>query len=193
MPEPEIDEVTLRRAARGDASAARRFVLRYQDLVFATASRVLGRGAPDVADVSQESFLRAFRALDSFDPRGPARPSTWLATIVTRAALDAVRRRRAALPLEEAREVHDEVARNPEQALEHAQRSEQLARALEALDADQRATLVLRVEHGLSYEDVARALGVEVGTVKSRLSRARAALAAAVGDHPRTREHHGRA
>src|SRR5690349_5667801 len=92
--EPEIDEVTLRRAAAGDRRAAERFVARYQRLVWETAARVLGRASEDVKDVAQETFVRALPALSGFDPRGSARVSTWLATIAARIAIDAVRRGR---------------------------------------------------------------------------------------------------
>src|SRR5262245_9009014 len=88
----ELDEVTLARAKRGDERACRAFVETYQRQVFALISRLLGR-QPLVEDLAQETFLRAFRALASFDPRGPARLSTWLLTIASRLALDELRRR----------------------------------------------------------------------------------------------------
>ena len=179
----EIDELTLRRAARGDRDAATSFVRRYERLVFSTAARVLGAGSPDVADVAQETFLRALPALAGFDPVGSARVSTWLSTIAARVAIDASRRRRNVVSLDEARGCVDE-APSPDAATDEAARRARLKDAMERLGADQRAAMVLRVEHELSLEEIARALGVEVGTVKSRLARAKAALSRALlGEH----------
>lgn len=193
MAEPELDEVTLRLAGRGDRAAAQRLVERYQALVFATARRVLGPGSPDVPDVAQDAFLRALAALPEFDPRGSARLSTWLATIATRLALDVARRRRPVVSLDLAREERDPAQRDPGEVLDEARRRARLCAAMDKLAPDQRAAMVLRTEHGLPYEDVARIMGVEVGTVKSRLSRARAALLAAVGESDGSdaaRQHH---
>src|SRR5687768_15947133 len=93
---PELDELTLVRAQRGEDAACRALVTRYQRDVFALLSRLLGpagmRGL--VEDLAQETFLRAFRALPGFDRGGPARLSSWLLTIATRLALDELRRRR---------------------------------------------------------------------------------------------------
>src|SRR6476620_11146051 len=144
----ELDEATLRRAMRGDAQACRRFVERYQSLVHALAYRVLGRASADAADVAQESFLRAFDALATFDPRGP-RVSTWLATITTRVSIDHVRKRRTVVSLDEIRNAPEPDARDPEERLDEARRRERLARALERLAPEQRAAMVLRVEHDL--------------------------------------------
>jgi RNA polymerase sigma-70 factor (ECF subfamily) len=180
MPEPELDEHTLRLAAGGDPVAARRLVERYQRMVFALAARVLGRGSPDVADTAQETFLRVFAALATFDTQRDARVSTWIATITTRVAIDAARRRRPVIPIERARDYADASLRDPGEQLDEVRRDARLAIAMERLAPDQRAAMVLRIEHEMSLEDIARALRIEVGTVKSRLARARAALLAAV-------------
>src|SRR5580704_4850619 len=90
--EPELDRAVLARCRAGDARAFRVFVERYQRPVFACLSRIVGRG-PQVEDLAQEVFVRAWRAMPGFDPDGPAKPSTWLLTIAARAALDARRRR----------------------------------------------------------------------------------------------------
>jgi RNA polymerase sigma-70 factor (ECF subfamily) len=183
MPEPELDEITLRLASRGDRAACKRLVERYQALVFSVVARVLGTSSHDVPDAAQEAFLRAFGALGEFDPKGPSKLSTWLATIATRVALDLVRKRRPVVPLDAARDARDHAVRDPGEVLDEGRRRARLAAAMERLAPEQRAAVVLRVEHELSYEETARALGVEVGTVKSRLARARQALLAAVGEH----------
>ncbi len=176
------DEVTLRRAMRRDPAACRALVEGHQALVFSVAARVLGRSSADLADVAQESFARAFQSLDAFDPAGPARFSTWLATLATRVAIDHARRARNVIPLDAIRDTHEAPHEDPGDALDAARRRARLAAAMERLAPDQRAAMLLRTEHDMSYEDIAAALGVEVGTVRSRLSRAKAVLLEALGE-----------
>lgn len=172
--EPELDDLSLARARRGDAAACRALVKRYQRPVFALCSRMLGpagRGAL-VEDTAQETFLRVFRALPGFKPGGSARLSTWILTLATRVCIDELRKRPPpdALPdVVVARERADA-------GLEARLLGDVLGRALSSLPADQRAVFLLRAYHELSYEEIAAAVSIEVGTVKSRLSRAKAAL-----------------
>lgn len=173
----EIDDLVLLRAQRGDAAASRALVERYQRPVFALLSRMLGPRAP-VEDLAQETFLKAFRALPGFDRSGTARLSTWLLTIASRLAIDELRRQGAPeepvddqLPDERALGSFDRTA------LQRA-----LIRAVGQLSPEQRAAFLLREAHGLSYQEIALALGLELGTVRSRLSRAKAALRAALED-----------
>jgi RNA polymerase sigma-70 factor, ECF subfamily len=183
-PQPELDDFTLARAQKGDPTAWQALVQRYQRPVFAALSRILGpAGKGNVCeDLAQETFLRAFRALPAFEANGPARLSTWLLTIATRLALDEVRRR--GFPLEEPKAA--EQVRSPLDA-DHATAVRLLARTLgeaaEKMGAQQRAVLVLHAFHGLAHQEIAAILGVEVATVKSRLSRARALLRQAMGEH----------
>jgi RNA polymerase sigma-70 factor (ECF subfamily) len=169
----EIDDRTLRLAAAGDRDAARTLVETYQDRVFALASRMLaGRGRATVEDAAQDTFLQVFRRLGAFRPGGPARLSTWILTIAARRSIDELRRQRPALiaDLEPAGD-----ARGDERAI----RRELVAaieRALRDLSPELRAAFLLREYHGLHYAEIASALAIDLGTVKSRLSRARAAL-----------------
>lgn len=172
-PPTELDELTLRRAARGEADAARRLVELYQVRVFALVSRMLaGRGRAAVEDAAQDTFLHVFRRLGGFDPGGPARLSTWILTIAARRAIDELRRPRPSL-LPELDRAGD--SRADDRAIRR-----ELAQAIEAalhdLSPELRAAFLLREYHGLEYAEIAEALGVELGTVKSRLARARAAL-----------------
>ena len=89
----ELETETLEACRTGDPKALRRFVVRYEPVVFAFLSRTLGPG-PHVEDLAQEVFLKAFRAVTRFVPDGPARASTWLLTIATRVAIDARKRKR---------------------------------------------------------------------------------------------------
>jgi RNA polymerase sigma-70 factor (ECF subfamily) len=193
MPPPDLDDLTLRRAALRDPAACRAVVGRYQGLVFAVAARVLGAGSPDLADVAQEAFLKMFAALGRFDPRGPARFPTWLATIATRVAIDhARRRRRTVIPLDAIRDSAAALGGDPGEVLDADRRRARLAAAMAALGPDQRAAMLLRAEHDLSYEAIATALGIEVGTVRSRLARAKAALREAVGERDEAEVIHDR-
>ncbi len=169
----ELDELTLTRAQRGEETACRALVLRYERPVFALLSRLLGVSHPDLGDLAQETFLRAFRALPSFDRRGPARLSTWLLTIAARLGLDELRRRPT--------EPLDDQLPAPHRTDAGSMRPA-LLRAIARLSPDQRTAFLLREAHDLSYEEIAAALGIELGTVKSRIARAKEALRAALED-----------
>ena len=176
----ELDGAVLAAAQRGEAAACRALVETYQARVFAVVGRTLGPGRESrVEDVCQDCFLRVFRAIGRFDPAGPAKLSTWILTIATRLCFDEMRRDRVAHePLA------DEVDGAPGSdavAIERALRR-RVESALAGLPPDLRATFVLRVTAELSIEETARVLGVDEGTVKSRLSRAREKLRVAVGE-----------
>lgn len=175
---PELDPVTLARARRGSASAFRALVALYEGRVFALVARVLGaRRRAHIEDTAQETFVKIHRGLRAFDPRGPARLSTWILTIATRTAVDVVRREKlevVALP-EGLPSDTDIEART---ALR--ERAFRVEAALAELTPEHRAILALRAFHDLDYPEIADALGLNVGTVKSRLARARVALRAAM-------------
>jgi RNA polymerase sigma-70 factor (ECF subfamily) len=175
----ELDELTLVRAQRGEDPACRMLVETYQRPVFALLFRVLGPArAFLVEDLAQETFLRAFRALAAFDRAGPARLSTWILTIATRLALDELRRR----PVEPSALPPPAPPPRADEAAERRSVGDAIARAVGALQPEYRAAFVLREMHELSYEEIAGALAIDVGTVKSRLSRARAALREALAE-----------
>jgi len=177
----ELDELTLRRAQRGDGDAFRQLVVCYQDRVFALLSRLLhGRGQAVVEDIAQDTFLQVFRALESFAPLGPARLSTWVLTIATRRAIDELRRK-ANAPAPPLPELSS--GQRADAELERARLGRAIAEAVSGLTADHRAAFVLREYHGFAYDEIARALDIDVGTVKSRLSRARRALREALAHH----------
>jgi RNA polymerase sigma-70 factor (ECF subfamily) len=170
-----LDELTLRRAQRGEEPAWRALIERYRVPVHAVIWRLLaGRQRHRVEDLVQETFVRVLRALPEFDPAGPASLTTWMLTIAARLALNEQRRpEHAALT--------DEPAASGERADAGAERK-RLAAAIQAgvaqLPAIQRAVFVLREYHDLDYAEIAEVLEVDIGTVKSRLSRARSALRA---------------
>jgi RNA polymerase sigma-70 factor (ECF subfamily) len=171
-----FDELMLRRAQRGDERAWRDLVARYQQPVHALIWRLFaGRARHRVEDLVQETFVRVLRALPDFDPAGPASLSTWMLTIATRLALNELRRpEHASLdaqpePVGGARADADS---------ERARIGAAIAAGVAALPDAQRAVIVLREYHGLEYRDIASVLELDLDTVKSRLSRARAALRA---------------
>ena len=179
----EIDDLTLARAQRGEASACRELVGRYQRAVFSLLGRMMWKSGREglVEDLAQETFLKAFRALPQFSPSGTARLSTWILTIATRLALDELRKaggREA--PLDEAAQVAG--AGDPERAADRRFVERALVAAIGRLSPEQRAVVILREVHELEYDELARILEVDVGTVKSRLSRARALLREALGE-----------
>jgi len=176
----ELDDLTLMRAKGGDNSARGALVQRFQRPVYALVSRMMV-GHPDdmVEDLAQESMVKVLQGLRRFDPRGRARLSTWILTITTRTCIDALRRMRPVNPPNVAVEVKDESA-DPEQLTASRLLARQVAAAMAQLSPEHRGVLVLRAYHDLDYPEIAHALELEIGTVKSRLSRARKALNALV-------------
>lgn len=187
-PPDEFDELTLARAQRGDARARRDLVVRYQRPVFALLSRMLHArpGCPPVEDLAQETFLKVFRALPGFDRRGPARLSTWILTIASRLAIDELRRRRPEVaPIDPHAEPASPVAADAD--AERTRLGDVLRRAIDDLPPEYRAAFLLREYHELEYAEIAENLQIDLGTVKSRLSRARAALRRALEEVYRAR------
>ncbi|MBS1118757.1 MAG: polymerase sigma factor, sigma-70 family [Deltaproteobacteria bacterium] len=174
----EIDDLTLARAQQGDAAAFRVLVETYQDAVFALVWRFLGRHAQlaVVEDVAQVAFLGIFRSLPRFRIQGEARLSTWILTIAARTALK--ERRGDPRPTVQVDELAEVLAStdSSDQGVDHRAFVEALGRALAALAPPYRAAFLLREYHGFEYEEIATALEIDLGTVKSRLSRARSQL-----------------
>lgn len=126
----------------------------------------------DAEDVVQEACLRAFRALGSFHPGNDGR--AWLLTIVRNTAWNSLRRNRRHEPLAESDFI--ETSLDPEAELIRRADVESVRRALEELPPEYREVIVLREMESLSYRQIADVIGAPIGTVMSRLSRARAAL-----------------
>lgn len=169
-------------AGRGDQAAFGALVERYQAMAYSLAYRMTGC-AEDAEDLTQEAFLNAWRGLARF--QGQSSFSTWLYRLTANACIDFLRRekRRASLSMtldgeeddDRQTEVPDE-RWSPERELEKNEARAALDRGLAALSPDHRAVLLLREVQGLSYAEIAQALELEEGTVKSRIARARLAL-----------------
>ena len=166
----------------GDGSAFEEIVRAYEKNVYNLALRMTA-SREDALDLSQEAFLKAYSSLHTF--RGESKFSVWLYRIVSNTCLDflRVRARRNETSLEREdedgetamREIPDE-SLSPERLLERKLTRESVQRALMSLPEDQRKILLLREIEGLSYEEIARVLSLESGTVKSRIFRARRKL-----------------
>lgn len=173
----------IERCKRGDLGAFNELVRRYEKQVYNFAYR-LTNNYDDANDVAQEAFLRAYNAIGSF--RGDASFSTWLFRITTNVFLDDRKRAKAHphssldeyMELDEssvARQVEDP-APGPQTLTEEAERGKILNDAISSLPDYQRAMVVLYHTQQKSYEEIAEMMDLPIGTVKSRLNRARLAL-----------------
>ncbi len=184
----ELDSATIAQSRRGDAAAFRRLVEHYQDRVFALCTALAGADAEDVA---QETFVRVHAALPSFDVGRDEKLSSWLLTIARRLCADRARnfKRQQALRL---RIVPNEPRPGADDALDDVRKKATLRAAVAALPEEQRAVVALRAWDELEYEAIAAVEGVPVGTVRSRLARAKQALRRALGlDDEDDEERHG--
>ncbi len=177
---PNADARLIARAQRGDLEAFDELVGRHQSKVYTVAFRLLNE-VEAAQDCAQDAFIRAYHSLGNF--RGDSLFSTWLYRIVTNLCLDELRRRKPTESLSQADD--DEVdplerladtRPNPEQSLLRKERQRAVQRAIRSLDDHHRTVIVLYDLQGQSYEDIAATLGLTLGTVKSRLNRARLAL-----------------
>lgn len=169
-----IEADLLAKARRGNLFAFEEIVKRYQRRVYGIAYRIVRRH--DVADdVAQEAFIRAFKALETFDVARPFGP--WICRIAANLAVNHTRSPEAREdPLPEGHLETPAVAPGPLDGVLEGEARAVLAAAMDRLPAEQRAVFVLRVVEELSYKEIAEALDISIGTVMSRLSRAREKL-----------------
>lgn len=180
MPTPPADENALiARAKRGNLDAFNTLVLRYQDSAFSLAYRLLGDSSL-AADAAQDGMIAAYRRLDTY--RGGSFRA-WLLKIVANRCYDELRRRQRHPSVSIERPTDDDdpepleiadASATPEEIAQQRELQRAIQRCIGALTDDQRVVLVLSDVEQLSYEDIADQVGTQLGTVKSRLSRARA-------------------
>ncbi len=179
QPEAGALDQTLEAAQRGDVAAFNVLVQAFQRQVYNVCYRTLGN-SEDAADASQDAFVSAFRGLKSFKGSASGLRS-WLLRIAVNVCYDQVRRkqRRPAESLD-AQQDHEisivDPAQGPEQHSLGAETARHIQEAIDQLPPEQRLAVVLCDVQGLSYDEAADVMAVELGTVKSRLSRARAQL-----------------
>jgi RNA polymerase sigma-70 factor (ECF subfamily) len=177
------EAVLISRARRGDVAAFEELISAYERKVYNLAYRMCGE-REDAADLAQEALVRAFRAIGRF--REQSQFSTWLYRIVVNVCLDHQRSRKRhptvsldePMPGEDGDLTRQIVADTPDPQAHYEQLETQMAvqRAISRLSADHRTVVVMRDIQDMAYEDIAAALGLALGTVKSRLNRARQAL-----------------
>jgi len=172
----------VRRCLAGDEKAYRELVERYQGQVYSLSLRMVRR-AEDAEDLTQETFVRMFRALARYDPERPF--AAWLFTIASRLCIDHIRRRKVSpISLTQRERESDEEYEievedpglKPDEAAVHSEESERTSALIESLPPHYRIVVLLRHVQDLSYEEIAEALHLPLGTVKARIHRARALL-----------------
>ena len=173
------EQILIARVREGDLASFNSLVLTYQDAVFTVAYRIMG-DEMSAADAAQDTFITAYRRLETYKG-GNFR--AWLLKITTNTCYDALRylKRRPATPLDDLAggEYDDgppiaDPAITPEQAAQDSELSAAIQDCINALSVDQRIALVMSDVEDYSYQEIADTAGVQIGTVKSRLSRARA-------------------
>lgn len=179
---PEQEKKAIQRVRAGDTDAFEALVRAHEKTVYNIALRMLGN-PQDAEDAAQEAFLKAYHSLDALQSEN--RFSVWLYRIVSNVCLDQLsarkRRKETSVTVEndegelEELEVPDERF-SPERLLDRKLTREAVQRGLSELSDEARSILLLREIRGLSYEEIGRALGLEPGTVKSRIFRARKKL-----------------
>lgn len=193
MTQSPEDRCLIEACRAGQTEAFGVLVRRYQDRLYPTLLRLTGR-AEDASDLLQDAFLRAYERLDRFG--GESSFYTWIYRIAVNLALSDRRRRKVAgrspLPLsEDGPEPADDPSQSdPTLPLERAEREGLIQAALDGLHPDHRAVVVMNHLDGLRYEEIAEMLQIPVGTVRSRLHRAREILRdrlAAILDEPPAR------
>ncbi|NLJ72905.1 MAG: sigma-70 family RNA polymerase sigma factor [Syntrophomonadaceae bacterium] len=181
----ELEEQLVKRSLQGDTIAFEQLVIQYQNKIYALSYRYMGN-EEDAYDMTQEAFLKAYRSLRTF--KGDSSFGTWMYRVATNVCLDELRRRkRRIMPLsldepvattdgdELAKELPD-TSLTPDIIYEQKEFSEYIQSLLNEMKADHKSVIVLRDIMELSYEEMAEVLNCSLGTVKSRLSRARNTL-----------------
>ncbi|MEW5879840.1 MAG: RNA polymerase sigma factor RpoE [Pseudomonadota bacterium] len=184
MSDREIDRQLVERVQRGDKRAFELLVAKYQRKIFRLLSRLI-RDPGEIEDVAQEAFIKAYRALPKF--RGDSAFYTWLYRIAINTAKNHLVAQGRRAPTSTETEVEDAErmddadqlrdVNTPDSMLLSKQVAEAVNRAIDKLPEDLRTAIVLREIEGLSYEEIAESMNCPIGTVRSRIFRAREAIA----------------
>ena len=174
------EKALVAEAQQGDIQAFNRLVLAYQQLAYNIAYRILGN-TERAADATQDGFLRGYRALPQF--RGGSFKA-WILRIVTNCCYDQLRasKRRPTTPLDDLVEsdehsrIFEDPGESPEAYAERQDLNQVIQTALGTIPEDQRVVVIMSDIQGMSYEEIAQATSISLGTVKSRLSRGRAKM-----------------
>jgi len=182
----EEEKIAVERVKSGDSAAFETLVIAAQNDVYAVAFKMLGN-AEDALDASQDAFIKAYTGISKF--RGDAKFSVWMYRITYNICLDKLRRtkRRPVLPLERDEDEPElqipDSSPSPEERLISRETALLVQRGLDTLSPKLRSVLILREVSGLSYTEISAVTGINEGTVKSRINRARASLAEFMRSH----------
>ena len=184
MSDRDIDQQLVERVQRGDKAAFDLLVVQYQRKIFRLLSRLI-RDAAEIEDVAQEAFIKAYRALPNF--RGDSAFYTWLYRIAINTAKNYLVSQGRRAPTSTQSDVEDAETfddgdhlrdlNTPDSMLVTKQVGDAVNRAIDQLPEDLRTAIVLRELEGLSYEEIAESMQCPIGTVRSRIFRAREAIA----------------
>ncbi len=184
MSDREIDQQLVERVQRGDKAAFNLLVVKYQRKIFRLLSRLI-RDQAEIEDVAQEAFIKAYRALPNF--RGDSAFYTWLYRIAINTAKNYLVSQGRRAPTSTATDIEDAETfddgdhlrdlNTPDSMLVTKQVGDAVNRAIDQLPEDLRTAIVLRELEGLSYEEIAESMQCPIGTVRSRIFRAREAIA----------------
>lgn len=174
------DHRLIAECLQGDTAAFGVLVRRYQERLYNTVYRMVGN-AEDAYDVVQEAFLSAYQSLESF--KGDSLFFTWLYRIAVNTAISLKRKQRAVVSIDAGRDGEPGIdpldpseASRPGHAMEQAEQQRRIRQALARLSPEHRAVLVMKDMEGQKYETMAEVLDVPIGTIRSRLHRARLEL-----------------
>ncbi len=186
LPTTWTDEELVARSKAGDTESFNQLVKRWERPIFALAYRTLGR-EDDARDVTQETFLRAFRALGGF--KGDAKFSSWLYRIAMNLCRDWMRKDRRAplVPVPEGVELEDLAAKGgPTETVEdlaaRAELGREVAKAMTHLPAEQRQAIILKEYHGLTFQEIADLMRCPLSTVKTRVYQGLSTLRKQLGE-----------
>jgi RNA polymerase sigma-70 factor, ECF subfamily len=178
----DLDQALIRAAREGDKNAYGQLVLKYQKRVYRFVAALLSR-ADTAEDIVQEAFVKGYLALNDFELGRPFYP--WISTIARNLALNNIRREEREKPISEIDDFLYQIpdsSVNPLERMIEKENDKRLLRGITALPIQFRSVFILRMFEKMSYEEIARYLNISVGTVDSRLHRARERLIEALKD-----------
>lgn len=177
------EKILIQKCKSGDIYAFEQLIQGYQKKVFNIAYRILG-DIDDASDMSQEVFIKVYKSITNFKEESSL--STWIYRIATNTCLDEVRRKKKAASISMSSTIQledgeitiqvEDSKPGPDELIAQKETREEINKAIESLNEEHKAVIVLRDIQGLSYEEISSVLQCSLGTVKSRINRARSSL-----------------